>query len=120
MEPWNDNRWSDCPDLTEREAYEELMEEEVSDEDWEEEFERRKVKEEDEGRIAPPVGATLVDDNFGTYHDTDDPDVVEFYAQVQRESVPTECQGCGRTFNLRPGYGFCNSCADKRERGMDF
>jgi hypothetical protein len=59
------------------------------------------------------------DDNFGHWDDMDDPDMREFYHQVQEESQPTECQGCGGTFNLRPGYGYCNSCADKREQGWD-
>jgi hypothetical protein len=62
---------------------------------------------------------TFVDDNFGTWEDMDDPDNREFYRQVQRESRPTKCKGCGRKVRLRPGYGYCNSCADKRERGMD-
>jgi hypothetical protein len=59
------------------------------------------------------------DDNFGTWHDMDDPDVADFYHQVQRESVKKQCQGCGQTVMLRPDYGYCNGCADKRERGID-
>lgn len=63
--------------------------------------------------------STFYDDNFGEWDDMDDPDVRDFYDKVQKESRPTECGGCGQTFNLRPGYGYCNSCADMRERGMD-
>lgn len=62
--------------------------------------------------------ATYYDDNFGIYEIESEEDI-EFYHQVQKESRPTVCEGCGRTVNLRPGYGYCNSCADKRERGMD-
>lgn len=58
------------------------------------------------------------DDNFGTY-EIESEDDIEFYRQVQRESRSRKCQGCGRTVRLRPGYGYCNSCADKRERGYD-
>lgn len=58
------------------------------------------------------------DDNFGQYEIESEEDV-EFYRQVQKESRPTKCQGCGRTVRLRPGYGYCNSCATKREQGLD-
>jgi len=67
--------------------------------------------------------ATYYDDNFGHWEGMEDgPDAEEnreFYKQVQKESRPKKCQGCGHTFRLRPGYGYCNSCADKRERGYD-
>jgi rRNA maturation endonuclease Nob1 len=58
------------------------------------------------------------DDNFGHW-DMRDEDDFEFYRQVQRESVWKVCEGCGRRVKLRPDYGYCNSCADKRERGYD-
>ena len=60
------------------------------------------------------------DDNYGWWDDMDDPDMVEFYHQVQKESVRKKCQGCGRMVKLRPDYAYCNSCADKIERGWDF
>lgn len=60
------------------------------------------------------------DDNFGHWEDMDDQENVEFYHQVQRESVMKKCQGCGRRVKLRPDYGYCNSCADARERGGDY
>lgn len=60
------------------------------------------------------------DENFGHWDDMDDPEMRRFYHQVQRESVSKKCEGCGRVVRLRPDYGFCNSCADKRERGVDF
>jgi hypothetical protein len=62
---------------------------------------------------------TYYDDNFGHWEDMDDPDMVEFYHKVQRESVEKKCEACGRLVRLRPDYSICNSCADKLERGMD-
>jgi hypothetical protein len=61
------------------------------------------------------------DDNFGHYEMEceDEEEVLAFYHAVQDSNRPTVCQGCGGTFMLRPGYGYCNSCADKREKGMD-
>lgn len=60
-----------------------------------------------------------VDDNFGVWDDMDDPDNVEFYRRVQRESVSKKCAGCGRRVRLRPEYAYCNMCATKREQGFD-
>ena len=62
---------------------------------------------------------TYIDDNYGVWDDMDDPDMVEFYHQVQKENVEKKCEGCGQMVVLRPEYGFCNICADKRERGWD-
>jgi hypothetical protein len=59
------------------------------------------------------------DENFGHWDDMDDPDMVDFYHQVQAESVEKKCQGCDRTVRIRPDYAYCNSCADKIERGWD-
>lgn len=61
---------------------------------------------------------TYIDDNFGHY-DIDSDDDIEFYFQVQRESIMKECHGCGRQVKLRPEYAYCNSCADKIEHGWD-
>jgi hypothetical protein len=60
------------------------------------------------------------DDNFGSWEGMDDPDMVEFYNQVQEESVEKTCTDCGRTVRLRPDYVICNTCADKRERGLAY
>jgi hypothetical protein len=60
------------------------------------------------------------DDNYGHWTDMDDPDMREFYKQTQRESVWKKCQGCGRRVKIKRDYAYCNSCADKREKGMDF
>ena len=59
------------------------------------------------------------DDNFGHWDDMDDPDMRDFYYQVQEESEKKRCAGCDRLVNLRPHYAYCNSCANKRERGWD-
>ena len=59
------------------------------------------------------------DDNFGHWHDMDDPDNQEFYRQVQAESVWKTCERCKRRVKLRPNYAICNSCADALERGAD-
>jgi hypothetical protein len=64
------------------------------------------------------TNASYYDDNFGHY-EIEDEDDVEFYHQVQRESVTKKCQGCGRKVKLRPDYAYCTSCADKRECGYD-
>lgn len=61
---------------------------------------------------------TYYDDNFGAY-DIRDEDDVEFYRQVQAESIWKRCRGCQRRVKLRPDYGYCNSCANRRERGED-
>ena len=58
------------------------------------------------------------DDNYGWY-EIDGPEDVEFYHRTQKESVWKKCQACGRRVKIKPDYGICNSCADKRERGMD-
>lgn len=56
------------------------------------------------------------DDNFGHWDGMDDPDMVDFYHQVQRESVWKTCRQCGRKVKLRPDYAICNSCADFNEK----
>lgn len=62
--------------------------------------------------------ATYYDDNFGHYEIEDETDI-EFYQQNQRNSVQKKCAGCGRLVRILPHYAYCNSCADKRERGID-
>jgi hypothetical protein len=58
------------------------------------------------------------DDNFGHWEIRDQEDV-DFYFEVQRNSVSKKCEGCGRMVKIQPDYAYCNSCADKIERGMD-
>ena len=62
---------------------------------------------------------TYYDDNFGHWDDMDDPDMQDFYFDVQRRSVTKECQGCGRTVRILPDYAYCDSCANKIEAGYD-
>jgi len=58
------------------------------------------------------------DDNYGAY-EINDQDDVDFYMQTQRESITKQCRGCKRMVKIRREYAYCNSCADKRERGHD-
>lgn len=60
------------------------------------------------------------DDNYGHWTDMDDPENVEFYHKVQKESVWKKCEKCGKKVKLRKDYSICNSCAEKIERGWDF
>lgn len=65
------------------------------------------------------MSPTYYDDNFGHWEGMDDPEMQAFYKKVQKESVYKKCQGCGRRVKIRKEYAYCNSCADKIERGMD-
>ena len=58
------------------------------------------------------------DDNFGAW-DMDEEGSEEFYEQVQQRSVYKKCKGCGKMVHILPQYGYCNSCADKIERGQE-
>lgn len=60
------------------------------------------------------------DDNFGHWEDMNDPDMQDFYRQVQRESVEKECSICGRTVRLRPEYDKCDSCCRRLESGWQY
>ncbi len=64
--------------------------------------------------------ASYYDDNFGHWEGMDEEENREFYHEVQRKSVVKKCRGCGRKVKILPDYAYCNSCADKRERGEDF
>lgn len=59
------------------------------------------------------------DDNFGHWEDMGDPDMVDFYQRVQMTNVEKRCKGCNRKVRIQPDYAYCNSCADKIERGYD-
>jgi rRNA maturation endonuclease Nob1 len=58
------------------------------------------------------------DDNFGFY-DIQSEEDIEFYHEMQRQSVRKKCQGCGRMVKIKPDYAYCNSCCEKLERGGD-
>jgi rRNA maturation endonuclease Nob1 len=64
------------------------------------------------------MNATYYDDNFGHYEINSEEDV-EFYHHVQANSVVKRCEGCGSTVRIMPSYAYCNSCAEKIERGYD-
>jgi len=58
------------------------------------------------------------DDNYGFY-EIESPEDIEFYHQTQKESVRKKCKGCGRTVKIKRDYAYCNSCANKIEKGYD-
>jgi len=67
--------------------------------------------------------ASYYDDNFGHWEDMDGPDGEEnreFYKRVQATNVRKKCQGCGKMVRIQPHYAYCNTCADKIEKGYDF
>jgi hypothetical protein len=69
--------------------------------------------------ILVSVMTNYYDDNFGCWDGMDDPDMVDFYNQVQSESVEKTCSICGCTVLLRPHYDKCDSCCTKLENGWD-
>lgn len=64
--------------------------------------------------------SSYYDDNYGHWHDMDDPDTRAFYHRTQKASRLKTCQGCGRKVRIKPEYAYCNSCADKIENGMEY
>ena len=58
------------------------------------------------------TGRSYYDDNFGHW-DIESEEDVEFYHQVQKESVLKKCKKCGRKVKLRPEYDYCGPCVDK-------
>jgi len=63
-------------------------------------------------------GRTYIDDSFGVYNIESEEDV-EWYHQVQKESIWKTCERCERRVKLRPDYGICNNCMEMLERGLD-
>lgn len=60
------------------------------------------------------------DENFGHWKDMNDPEMVEFYHKVQRESVLKVCARCEEKVRIRPQYSICGPCADEIEGGYGF
>ena len=60
--------------------------------------------------------ASYYDDNYGFY-EIESQDDIDFYHQVQKDSVWKKCRECRRRVKIRRDYAICNSCADKMERG---
>ena len=63
--------------------------------------------------------AGYYDDNFGHWNIESEEDI-EFYHEIQRESVEKICQQCGETVRLHRRYVICNDCADRNESGFAF
>lgn len=61
----------------------------------------------------------FVDENFGAWEGMDDPDMQEFYEDVQRNSRYKNCVICGRAVRIMPQYDKCDSCCRKIEHGYD-
>lgn len=55
------------------------------------------------------------DDNFGHWDMSEGEEVMDFYRQVQEESVEKVCKQCGEMVFLRRQYAICNDCADMNE-----
>lgn len=62
---------------------------------------------------------TFYDDNYGKWEDMNDPEVVDYYRQVQATNITKKCSVCGRRVKIQPRYDKCNRCADMIERGLD-
>ena len=60
------------------------------------------------------------DDNFGHWQGMDDPDMQDFYNQVQKESVVKVCRQCEQKVRIRRSYVICNSCAEANENGYGY
>jgi hypothetical protein len=65
------------------------------------------------------IMAEYYDDNFGHWENMDEPENRRFYHWIQKTSVEKRCKGCDRMVKIQPQYAYCNSCAEKRERGLD-
>lgn len=63
---------------------------------------------------------TYCDDNYGTWSNMDEPEMVDYYRRCQRTNVAKRCKRCDRMVNIQPQYAICNSCADAIERGYDY
>lgn len=59
------------------------------------------------------------DDNFGEYTIQSEEDI-DFYHEMQALSVVKTCVDCGKTVKIKHDYEVCNSCADRRERGLGY
>lgn len=61
------------------------------------------------------MDANYYDDNYGHWNNMDEEGMVEFYHQVQKDSVWKNCKQCGEKVKIRRNYSICNSCADMNE-----
>jgi hypothetical protein len=63
---------------------------------------------------------TYYDYNYGHWDVMDDPDMVAFYHQTQKNNVRKKCQRCNRMVRIKPEYAICNACAEAIERGGEW
>lgn len=59
------------------------------------------------------------DDNFGHWHDMEDPEMQDFYERTQRTNVKKICSICGEEVMIQPHYDKCNACCVRIESGLD-
>lgn len=65
------------------------------------------------------------DDRLGVWGDDEEdvygPDGEVVYSPwFERQKIDRVCEACGRGFRGMPDHGFCDPCADVRERGGEF
>ncbi len=60
----------------------------------------------------------VYDYNFGAY-EIRDPEDLEFFREVQAQSVEKKCEGCGRKVSILPEHAYCNRCANLIEQRFD-
>ena len=60
------------------------------------------------------------DQNYGHWENMEEPGMVEFYHQVQKNSVLKQCSICGDMVKIQPHYDKCNDCCDKIESGWSY
>ena len=60
------------------------------------------------------------DDNFGCWDNMDDPEMQDFYFDVQKRTVEKVCAICERTVFILPQYDKCGRCADAIEKGYGY
>ena len=59
------------------------------------------------------------DDNFGHW-DIQSEEDIEFYHQVQRNSVWKTCEKCGKRVKIQKHYAICDACATAAENGWEY
>jgi hypothetical protein len=57
------------------------------------------------------------DDNFGHWDEMENPEMRNFYRNVQKKSIKKICVDCKREVKILPDYECCDQCATRREQG---
>ena len=62
------------------------------------------------------------EEEYEKFCDMGDDEVAEmaYWSSRAKREVTITCMGCKVVFKGQPEYGYCESCADKREHGMDY